>query len=229
MDLKNKEKELGSYIGRILREHFGKGPGSVFATISPPYITMYIKDFLSPMESKLMTNEQSKYVEKIRDMLMDTLTEEIKVFMRINLGLDLSEFYYDWNLDSHSGMFIGVTANEPGDHDCSYKNQEDVHDEIIKVSIKAEKPPGDIYSCMLNSRTLVIVRNKILIAVEKEMIKTGFSEALTIAKRNLEKRLLLEHTDQLQTYLDANLENAFVSWNFDSDKSMMVLIIKPNS
>lgn len=229
MDLKNKEKELGSYIGRILREHFGKGPGSVFATISPPYISMYIKDFLSPMESKLMTNEQSKYVEKIRDMLMDTLTEEIKVFMRINLGLDLSEFYYDWNLDSHSGMFIGVTENEPGEPSCSYKNQEDVHDEIIKVSIKAEKPPGDIYSCMLNSRTLVIVRNKILIAVEKEMINIGYSEALTLAKRNLEKRLLYQHTDSIQTYLDAKLENAFITWNFDLDKSLMVFILKPNN
>lgn len=228
MDPKKEEKALGSYIGRILREHFGKGPGSVFATISHPYITVYIKDFLSPMEHKLMLNGQSKYVENIRDMVMETLSEEIKAFMKNDLSLDLSEFHYDWNLDSHSGMFMGVTVNEPEDTDCSYKNQEDVHDEVIKVSIKAEKAPGEVYSCMLNPRTLVIVRKKILVAIEKEMISIGFSEALTLAKRNLEKRLLYEHTDSLQTYLDAKLENAFVSWNFDLDNSLMVFILKPN-
>ena len=228
MDLKKEEKALGSYIGRILREHFGKGPGSVFATISHPYITVYIKDFLSPMEHKLMLNGQSKNVENIRDMVMDTLSEEIKTFMRNDLGLDLIEFHYDWNLDSHSGMFIGVTANEPDDTDCSYQNQDDVHDVVIKVSKKAEKPPGEIYSCMLNPRTLVIVRKEILVAVEKEMISIGFSEALTLAKRNLEKRLLLQHTTSLETYLDAKMENAFVSWNFDLDHSLMVFILKPN-
>ena len=229
MDLRKKEKELGSYIGRILREHFGKGPGSVFATISHPYITVYIKDFLSPMEDKLMTKEQSKYVEKIRDMLMQTLTEEIKAFLKINLEINLNEFYYDWTLDSHTGMFIGVMESPMDEQECSYRNQDEVHDEIIKVSIKAEKPPGSIDSCMLNPRTLVIIRNEILISVEKEMIHLGFTEALTIAKRKLEKRLLNEHTPQLETYLEAKVENAFVSWNFELDKSWVVLILKPNS
>ncbi|NKE07661.1 Na-translocating system protein MpsC family protein [Mesobacillus selenatarsenatis] len=229
MDLRNKEKDLGSYIGRILREHFGKGPGSVFATIAHPYITVYIKDFLSPMEDKLMTNEQSKYVEKIRDMLMQTLTEEIKAFLKMNLDINLNEFHYDWNLDSHTGMFIGVMESQMDEQECFYRNQDEVHDEIIKVSIKAEKPPGSITSCMLNPRTLVIIRNEILISVEKEMINLGFTEALTLAKRNLEKRLLKQHTPQLETYLEAKVENAFVSWDFELDKSLVVLILKPNS
>lgn len=229
MDLKMKEKQLGSYIGRILREHFGKGPGAVFATISPPYITMYIKDFLSPMENKLMTTQQSKYVEKIRDMLMHSLTEEIKAYLKMNMEIDLSEFHYDWNLDSHSGMFIGVMENQADEPSSSYKNWEEVHNEIIKVSIEAEKPPGDVCSCMLNPRTLIIVRNKILISVEKEMIQLGFTETLTLAKRNLEKRLLNQHTPQLETYLEAAVENAFVTWNFDLDKSYAVLILKPNN
>ncbi|WP_046173457.1 Na-translocating system protein MpsC family protein [Domibacillus indicus] len=228
MDIKRKEKELGSFIGKILRDHFGKGPGAVFATISPPYITVYIKNFLSPMENKLLNTEQSKYVEKIRDMLMPALIEEIKAYVKINVEFDIIEFYYDWNLDSHSGMFVGIASHNHQER-ASYQNQEEVHNEIIKLSMEAEKPPGEVYSCLVNPRTLVIVRHKILVPVEKEMIQLGYPEILTLVKRNLERRLALQHKHQLQSYLDAELENTFVSWDFDLDKSVFLFILKPNS
>lgn len=228
MDIKRKEKELGSFIGKILRDHFGKGPGSVFATISPPYITLYIKNFLSPIENKLLDTEQSKHVQKIRDMLMPALIEEIKAYVKMNTGFDIVEFYYDWNLDSHSGMFVGIISHDNHEYG-SYPNQEDVHNEIIKLSVEAEKPPGEVHSCLLNSKTLIIVRNKILVAIEKEMIQMGFSENLTLAKRNLEKGLVMQHKHQIQSYLDAELENAFVSWDFDLDKSVFLFILKSNN
>ncbi|WP_456271067.1 hypothetical protein [Bacillus sp. AK031] len=41
MDLSKKEIELASYTGRLLREHFGKGPGSVFATIPVPFLRLH--------------------------------------------------------------------------------------------------------------------------------------------------------------------------------------------
>ncbi|TFE02327.1 Na-translocating system protein MpsC family protein [Jeotgalibacillus salarius] len=227
MDIKKIEKDLGSFVGKLLRDHFGKGPGAVFATIAPPYITIYIKDFLSPMENKLLDNKQSKSVEKIRDMLMPALIDEIKTYVNMCADLDIIEFHYDWNLDSQSGMFIGITSqsdqrNEP------YQNQEEVHSEIIKVSAKAEKAPGEVYSYLLNPRTLIVIRHQILIAVEKEMIQLGFYETLTLVKRNLEKRLLNEHKEQLQEHLDADIENAFASWDFDLDKGIFLIILKPN-
>ncbi len=223
------EKELSSYTGRVLREHFGKGPGSVYATITPPYITVYMKNFLSPIENKLLDTEQSKHVQKLRDMLMPTIEKEMKTYLKLQLDMDVQEFYYDWNLDSQSGMFVGITDAKPSEDTCSYPGLEETHNEIIKVSAEAEKPPGDIKSCMLNQRTLLVTRNKILVAVEKELIQLGFSEDLVIAKRNLEKRLLHNHKDSLQTFLHATIENAFVSWDFPKDKSVIVFIIKPDN
>jgi uncharacterized protein YbcI len=229
MDLRKKEIELASYTGMVLREHFGKGPGSVFATISAPYITIYIKEFMTTMENKLIDNDQSKYVQKIRDMLMEKLIVDIKAYVHMNTGFEIKEFYYDWNLDSHSGIFIGVMPHENYEtENCSYDNQDAVHEEIIKVSQKAEKIPGEVSSCMLNPRTIILIRNQILVAIEKELIHLGFPESLTIAKRNLEKRILLEHKDRLESYLNANIENTFVSWDFNLDKSVLVMIIKPH-
>ncbi|MCD7034238.1 DUF2294 domain-containing protein [Metabacillus sp. GX 13764] len=229
MEFKRKERELGSYIGRMLREHYGKGPGSVFATVSEPYVAVYIKDFLSPMENKLLETEQGKHVQKIRDMMMPAIIEEIKAYIKVNIDLEITDFYYDWNLETHTGMMLGITADSLEEPSSEFSGQAGVNNEIYELSVEAEKAPGSITSTLLNARTLVVTRKKILIAVEKELIHMGFDEALRLSKRNLEKRLIHKHKSQLEAYLQAEIENSFVAWNFKTDKSVMLLILKPHN
>ncbi|CAH0343942.1 Na-translocating system protein MpsC family protein [Bacillus sp. CECT 9360] len=225
---KDREKELGSYIGRLLRENFGRGPESVFASINKPFITVYITNFLSPMEKALVNQEQSIYVEKTRDMLMETLIEEIKAYIKIHIGMDIEEFYYDWNLDSPSGMFVAISAKNNQSIIDSYENQDEIHNEIAIVSKEAEKQPDTIYSYFINSRTLLIIRTGFLVNIEKELIKLGFQDTLRVTKRNLEKRLIHEHRHNFEAYLDAQLTDFFVDWDFERDRSSIIFILKPN-
>ncbi len=44
-------------MGRLLRENFGRGPGGVFTVISPPFVTVYFKSFLLPLEKALLDKE----------------------------------------------------------------------------------------------------------------------------------------------------------------------------
>jgi uncharacterized protein YbcI len=222
------EKELSSYIGRLLRENFGRGPGSVFASITKPYITIYITNFLSPMEKALVNQEQSIYVEKTRDMLMESLIEEIKSYIKLQVGMDIQEFYYDWNLDSHSGMFVGISSENGQPYKSPYKNQKLVHNEIAAVSKEAEKQPETIDSYLINPRTLLIIRNGFLVNIEKELNKLGFRDILRVTKRNLEKRLIHEHRNHFETDLEAQLTDFFVDWDFEKDKSCIIFILKPN-
>lgn len=227
MDKTKLEKEISSYIGRLLREHFGRGPGSVFVSLSEPFISVYITQFLSPTERTLLNTEQSTFVQKIRDMLMEPLTNEIRDYIKLQLGKDVQDFYYDWNLDKQTGMFVAVT----GDRNVSvlpvYKNQEKVHYEMAEVSKEAEKYPDEIDSYLLNSRTLIIIRRKILVSIEQELIDLGFHEALRIAKRGLEKRLFEKHKPQFEAHLHSKISDYFIDWNFDLDRSSTVLILDP--
>ncbi|WP_409291371.1 Na-translocating system protein MpsC family protein [Peribacillus sp. SCS-37] len=226
VEVKEKEKALSSFIARLLREHFGKGPGVVFASISKPYITIYLKDFLTPIENRLMLKNHPTYIQKLRDVLMETLTEEIKNYITTVIGFKVEEFYYDWNLESQSGMFIGIEGKAGGEGG-SYQNQDKVHQEIILISEEAEKKPVSITSHLLNPRTLLVVRNGILVSIEKELIALNFQETLILAKRNLEKRLIHNHSKNLEDFLQAALENVFVAWDFQRDKSAAVFILAP--
>ncbi len=46
----------------------------------------------------------------IREKLMAALLPEIKTFVYGITDLEVYDFYYDWNLDNRTGMFMGTLA-----------------------------------------------------------------------------------------------------------------------
>jgi uncharacterized protein YbcI len=221
------EKEISGYIGKLLRENFGRGPGNVFCTISSPFVSIYITNFLSPMENTLLTNQQSVYVQKTRDLMMETLEEEIKSYIELNTKDKIKEFYYDWNLDEKSGMFLFIFEEDQPYHIEEYDNKHLVEQETIELSMEIQKAPEETHSKLLNDRTLIIARHGILISLEKEFIQLGFQETLKIAKRKLEKKVISQHQSAYERYLNAKITDYFVDWNFDKDKSYTLFILKP--
>ncbi|MGP4069340.1 Na-translocating system protein MpsC family protein [Halobacillus sp. B29] len=229
MEERSLQSEISSYIGKLLRDNFGKGPASVYVTIQKPYVTIYLKDFLAPMEKLLVGQNNKDKVEETRDLLMQELIPDIKATFRATAGLELNSLYYDWSLTNRSGMIIGVIQSDeeldPSVKD--YQHKAALHEEIKKVSKQAEKIPEEVSSFKINDRTIVVERNGILVAIEKEMIRSGFGEQLRMAKRHLEKRLL--HQLSLEKILQLKVEDIFVDWDFDSDFSHIILIVKPES
>ncbi|MFE7065026.1 Na-translocating system protein MpsC family protein [Sutcliffiella sp. NPDC057660] len=229
MGIKKSQLELASSIGRILRDHFGKGPESIFVTISRPYITIYLRNFLTPMEQALINEKHELTVEETRDKLMQRLAPELKELIKNVSGMEINEFYYDWTLANASGIFVGIGAEDAFPPDYSYPESIKVELEVSNVSKIAEKAPNQIFSHQLNARTLIVIRKGILVEIEKMLIELGFEEPLTISKRKLEKGLLYQRKELFEEYLDAEIDDIFVNWDFHLDKSTILFILNPNN
>lgn len=93
--------------------------------------------------------------------------------------------------------------------------------------MQIQKAPEETHSKLLNERTLIIVRHGILISLEKEFIQLGFQETLKVVKRKLEKKVINQHQSSYEKYLNAEITDYFVDWNFDKDKSYTLFILKP--
>ncbi|WP_120191543.1 DUF2294 domain-containing protein [Sinobaca qinghaiensis] len=228
-NIQSVQSQLASYIGKLLRDHFGKGPGSVFVSVKNPFITIYLKEFVTPVEQVLINQDKQTNVEKTRDYLMMELIPEIKEYLSANAGFSIEEVYYDWSLDTKSGMILGVLSEGKASKEKTwemYPGKENVHKEIIRMSRHAEKTPMYVDSFYLNDRTLVIMRTGILVRIEKELIKSGFEEELKITKRPLEKNLIRK--TELEEILPSSIENIFLDWDFNADISFIVIILKPN-
>ncbi|MEH7157687.1 Na-translocating system protein MpsC family protein [Neobacillus drentensis] len=233
LDNKQVQTELAGFIGRTLRENFGKGPESVFVSFNHTIMTVYLRNFISPSESVLLGQQHETMVQTTRDLLMQTLIPEFKAYIKILTHMEVNEFYYDWGLHNKSGLFvcIGITPTEseaPIDKKYSYPGQENLHREINKISLLAEKTPEEVHSYLLNERTLVVIREGILVPIEKELIRLGNFEALRLAKRNLEKRLL-HSSGNFESILNTKVSDIFVDWDFYRDRSIIVLILSPTS
>ncbi|MFC7062988.1 Na-translocating system protein MpsC family protein [Halobacillus seohaensis] len=229
MEEKSVQAEVASYTGRLFRDNFGKGPSSVYVSIKHPFITIYLSEFLAPMEKVLIGQRNFMKIEENRDLLMKELLPEIKATLRVTADIHVENIYYDWSLSNRTGILVGVMKEDQEVKEHSefpdYPHKLEIQDEIIKVSEQAEKVPELVDSLYLNSRTLIIERMGILVEIEKELIRSGFRESLRLSKRRLEKRML--DAKVIETILGTPVIDTFVDWDFDLDKSHIIIILKP--
>ena len=230
MEKQENYSELASFTGKLFRDNFGKGPTSIYVSIEHPFITIYMRDFLAPMEKVLIKQKKNLKIEETRDLLMKDMMPELKAQIRVNLGVDVENIYYDWSLKNRSGLLLAVIKEDTEEKEVldytDYDNKNLIHEQIIKMSELAEKAPEQVDSQYLNDRTLVIERRGILVEIESELIRSGFSEQLRLSKRQLEKRLL--DAAVFGTILGVKIIDIFVDWDFDLDKSHITFILKPN-
>lgn len=222
--------EISGYISALLRQHFGKGPSSVYATVKPPFITIHIRDFIAPMEIVLLKQGEWKRVMETRDVLMNELMPEIIQKLGEIAELDVEELYSDWDLDKETGMIIGI-ATEKEDRAAGdwleNIDKQALEDAINEFSEKAEKKPAHIESYMLSERTFLIKRTGILVRIEKELIRNGYAEVLKLAKRPLEHQLLEE--TGLESILNRKVSELFFDWNFEKDIGYVVITVIPEN
>lgn len=220
------EAEIASYTGKILRDNFGKGPSSVYVSIEEPLITIYLKDFLAPIEKVLQNRRNELKVEETRDLMMKELIPDLKAALKSMAGIEIDGIHYDWNLGKRTGLiFVAFNTSNPLP-EKEYPGKKAIEEEINRLSIKAQKMPEETTSSMLNSRTLAVIRKGILVDIEKELIANEFTEELKLSKRKLEKRFF--NNDHLKSLIDGEMEDIFVGWDFELDIGYSIFIIKPS-
>jgi len=220
---------IASYTGKLLRDHFGKGPESVFVSIGHTFITIYLRNFLTPSEKVLLEQDHEMIVDQMREKLMQMMLPEIASYIEIVTGVKPREFYCDWSLHNKTGMLVGLCPEpvpEAQPVNEAYAGRVELEQEISRISYQAQKTPEEIYSCELNSRTLLVMRSGLLVRLEKELIRLGHGELLKGVKRNLEKSYF-HNNSSFERILGKRVIDCFVDWNYEQDKSVMLLVSSP--
>lgn len=217
---------IASYTGKLLRDHFGKGPESVLVSIGGHYITIYLRNFLIPSERILLQQNHVSIINQMRDKLMQMVNPEVIRYIHKLTGIKPSEIYYDWALHNQSGMITIICSEKLADEpavSADYCGKQELEQEVVLISEQAQKVPERLYSCEMNNRTLLFVREGILAPIEKEFIRLGHGELLKEVKRNMEKSYLHNHT-AFEQILNRPIHDIFVDWDYELDKSIIVLV-----
>ena len=213
-----------SYVGKLLRTRFGKGPESVNAFLCERCLVLHLRNFMGPVEKFLLTQEEEKAFRYTRELLMESLLPELKAFLQEHTGLDVSEFYYDWGVHNASGVIVGMFNAAPGAPE-EYPGKEGVHEQVVKVTAAIQKVPEHIDSWWVTPRMLAVFRQGITVLLEKEMVELGYTEVLKATKRRLEKRML-EQDANAGAILNKTLTDLYADWDFDRDRSVVIYIFQ---
>ncbi|MBO2944651.1 DUF2294 family protein [Paenibacillus sp. F411] len=222
---------IASYTGKVLRERFGKGPESVIVSMGGQYITIYLRNFLTPSERVLLQQDHTHIVYQTRERLMELVLPEVSAYIAQVTGSQPEEMYYDWALHHHSGMITAIcleTFTEEVDLNEQFDKKAELEQEIILISGQARRNPEQLQSFEMNNRTLLFIREGILVPIEKEFIRLGHGELLKSVKRNMEKQYLYQQ-GLFEPILNRRILDIFVDWDYDFNKSIIVMVTSPRS
>lgn len=161
--------------------------------------------------------------------MREYLIPEIKAFVFSFFGIHIEEFYYDWGFHNYTGVLAWKETGESGE--CVepmngndwYPGKEQLHEEITRM--RQLSPSEEMHSCIINNRTLLMVRKGSLTEIEKEFLRLGYENVLKTAKRSLEKKFLL-HNANIGAIMNQTVSDVYIDWNFQLDKSVWIFILQ---
>ncbi|WCT56707.1 Na-translocating system protein MpsC family protein [Paenibacillus kyungheensis] len=221
MNRKKIINQATSYTTKLLRNRFGKGPEAVSIYLCEQCIVLHLKNFLSPVEKFLLSQEKEQAFRYTRELIMKSMLPELRNFLTQQLDLKVVDLYYDWGMYNASGVIVGLLDYDLYSQSEDYKGKEQLHEYIMKATTELQKPPTWIDSWWINSKTLFILRKGTTILLEKELISMGYEHMLRMTKGKIEKALLEQETN-LEPLFNKKIADLYVDWSFENDHSMIM-------
>ncbi|MFB5661134.1 Na-translocating system protein MpsC family protein [Alteribacillus sp. HJP-4] len=203
------QKQIASYTSRTLRDHFGRGPESVYVTLAPSHILIHIRNFLSPIEEVLLEEEGNEALASLRKSIMGPVLAKLELCLQEKLDTEGFSFYVDWNFDQKSGLIVGLnweslflkTADQP-----IYSLLEK---DIQKLWEYPPADPEDVFIKRVNSRITLAGR-------------AGYqgNEKNNIASQDITK-------NYFSKIMGAAVQDIFNIWNEEGTKNIIVFMTSP--
>ncbi|WHY67514.1 Na-translocating system protein MpsC family protein [Neobacillus sp. SuZ13] len=220
----NKEEFISSYVSKLLRKNFGKGPHTCRTTLSKNHLVTYIRGFLTPMEEILLQQGQNRYVDDVRAAIINHVLNEITGVVKVTLEVDVEEYYHDWNFPNNSGILIFVLEETIGQVSQADIDMQRLESEVGRLSYLVEKVPDHIHIYPISPSVYLVERSGILVPIEKALIEKGFEQELRFTKDELEKKYF-HREGRFEDIFKKSIRDIFIDWNFKEDKSLMAFML----
>jgi len=232
MMIQDELKKISSYVSKLLRQKFGRGPEACFASAGSKFLVITIRGFLSPMEEVLLQHDKEDSVDMSRSIIVSSMLPELKGVISVSLGVEVDRFYHDWNYSNNAGVVVAVFEKELPFARSAEMPQlgkpMDVsafQEEVNRICGYVQKVPESLDIHAIAPKLVVVMRVGILIPIEKALLERGFDRELRLAKDQLEK-LHFRQSPVFPRLLGGSLENVFVDWNFLNDEGIVCFQLK---
>ena len=181
---------LSSYISKVLKLKFGKGPETCFATKKNNIVIVRIYNFKTPMEDVLCQNSEAVLALKVRSVLISSIFDEIKTDLSMLVSLPIESCYHDWDFNSNQGilLFVAGSGLELETTQVNEGFEFKLCQTVQSISENIHKRPKAVKILNASSTICVAESNDVLITTENLLYSSGYQD------------ILLEHSHETRNH-----------------------------
>ncbi|WP_249900223.1 Na-translocating system protein MpsC family protein [Paenibacillus sp. PK3_47] len=218
--------KIESVIKEIFAASFGDKPEDVHVILENRCLIIRLERFMGKIMENLVVTKDNDALRSTSELIMDYLLPDFMKELKTFSDIEFDSFYYDWDDNNLSGVIVGlIKDNNYRLNEDYYPGKDEVHFQISKITYEVEKVPDSTFSFWADNNTLVVVREGLLIEIEKYLVKLDGEGALRKAKRALEKTRIIEEGN-IPIILGRRLVGIYLDWMFEMDKSVIVYVFE---
>ncbi|WP_010677816.1 Na-translocating system protein MpsC family protein [Bacillus timonensis] len=218
-----KQEELthiSSYVSKLIKSKFGKGPETCYTSISDQYIVVHIKKFMTKIEYELVIKDDFATAAKIRKKIMADLLDPIQETLEEMCEKPIIEIYQDWNFRKNTGVLLAVVKpTEKIELENSLEFMF-LRNEISKQSEFYRYHPNEMEFTKIGERIYIIRCAGYILPIEKILIEKGM-HILEERENNIRKKYDA-NIKRFNKIINNEIRDIFMIWNYETDESYKI-------
>lgn len=212
---------LNSYISKILKRSFGKGPAACYTFLTDEMMFINIKNFITPVEEVLIKKSEEHLAHRARMIIFDAIFEQIQEEVKRVLDIDYTSMCYDWSFKHNTGLII-LTKDAPliQTTQQTIDGNESINT-IKKVCSTIHNTPVQIKHVSQTSTVTYIIYSGFMSKIEHALYGKGYGELL-IEWSNELKDEYKQNKRLFEKVFKAAIDDNFVFLDFEKDRGMLV-------
>ncbi|MFT4413852.1 Na-translocating system protein MpsC family protein [Fredinandcohnia humi] len=228
-ETKQKQEELtyiSSFVSKLIKTKFGKGPETCFTTVSDNYIVIHVKKFMTQIEDELINKEEIKAAQNIRTLLTVDLFHPLQEMLQSLLHVSILQVHQDWNFASNTGVILLFLGDKRGGEERENAlTFELLKNEVIKRSEFALYQPKTLDIKKISSEIYIIRSTGFLLPIEKSILTKGYQYLLEEREREIRENYQ-KNRNRFERILLKDIEDIFMIWNYQDDVTYTVIYCK---
>ncbi|QDH23121.1 Na-translocating system protein MpsC family protein [Saccharibacillus brassicae] len=221
------KSKIKTLLDELLAQRFNQAPGRMDVYVDERSLIVHLEGFMGDEMQNLIRLQDPDALRSVQELMVEHILPELAGTIGTATGFRIGTFYYDWSDRDLSGMLVGLPEEQAyHEQEDYYSGKSEVHEIIGKVTYEIQKMPDETYSYWAADHILVIVREGILIKIEKAFVDQGASEILRKVKRNLEKEVIDLEAPRIEKILKRKIKDFYVDWSFELNKSLLVYVFE---